>query len=100
MYFSRDEIKAELLDRQTEGDFSEDNISEWADGFVPVYYHEIIKDWTEMPNDYTDSWQDSVGWDAGESSIFQLMSIDLYNYYYATTYEIYNEIVNEQEQAE
>ena len=99
MYFSRDEIKAELLDRKVEGNFDEWEVSEWASEFVPVYCHEILKDWTEMPNDYTDSWQDDFTPD-NKTGIFTLMGWDLYNYYYATTYEIYNEIVNEQEQAE
>lgn len=99
MYFSRDEIKAELLDRQTEGYFDEDNISEWASQFIPVYYNQIIKDWQEMPNEFTDSWNDD-GLPSTEAGIFDLMGIDLYNYYYATTYEIYNEIISEQESAE
>lgn len=100
MYFSDADIRQELTDNWTQIEDStstEDLLWEWADSACPVYYNDILKDWAEMPNEFTDSWQDG-GFDS-ESGIFTLMGIDLFNYYRTQYNIIYAEILAEKEAA-
>jgi hypothetical protein len=96
MYFSRDEIKADLVSRFDEisGDsYPEDRLAETADGYVPVYYGDIIKDWAEMPSEFNDSWLE-FGEDASRG-IVRLMSVDLFAYYESLTRAVWDEILAE-----
>jgi hypothetical protein len=101
MYFSRNEIKAELTNKWEEiidNTYPEDVLTEMADGFVPVYYENIIKDWTEMPSEFNDRWKEHYGTNVPEEvGITALMTSDLYEYYRDTTLEIYQEIQDEKE---
>ena len=100
MYFSNDEIKAMLLDEweQLEGSaYPEDMLDEFADGVLPVYYSDILKDWAEMPNEFTDNWQE-FGLPSSkteEITIFGLMTNDLYIYYRAQFWQLYKEVLAE-----
>jgi hypothetical protein len=101
MHFTRDEIKNDLLENWEQISshaYPEDLLQEFSDGYVPIYYHEILKDWTEMPNDYTDRWQE-IG-SSPEDGIFKLMGWDLWFYYQELTVEIYNEIKDAKEMEE
>lgn len=97
MYFTREEIKRELVSHREE--ITEDNLPEWADGFVPVYYSDILKDWTEMPSEYADQWKE-YGYDTqrNDGGIMNLMQIDLVFYYLQLTQEVWEEIQNEREE--
>jgi hypothetical protein len=96
MRFSNAEIKADLLDRYDEIDGASDTdhaLTETADGYVPVYSSEIVKDWAEMPSEFDDSWLD-YGQDPA-SGIVRLMSVDLFVYYDYQTRTIWAEILEE-----
>ncbi len=96
MRFTDAEIKADLLDAFDEisgATYPDDLLTERADGYVPVYYHEILTDWAEMPSEYNDSWLE-YGEDASKG-IFSLMSVDLFVYYQARTVAVWAEILEE-----
>lgn len=101
MYFSNQDIKNDLESRFeeiNEATHPEDLLTEAADGYVPVYNGDIIKDWQEMPNEFDDSWQE-YGID-GARGIVSLMSYDLYTYYMAQVSEIWATIKAEKAAAE
>jgi hypothetical protein len=101
MRFNYDDIKSAILDEWeelTEDSYPEDRLGEMAEGFVPIYYGDIIKDWTEMPNEYTDNWKEHYAETIPEEvGITALMTSDLHEYYRATTNEIYEELKTEKE---
>ena len=99
MYFTNEEIKKELLENweQIEGNpYPLDMVREFADGYSPVYYNDILKDWAEMPSEFNDRWQEFTP-DANGKTIFSLMSIDLWVYYLEQAETVYNEIKAEKE---
>lgn len=101
MRFNYTEIK-ELLedewDALTKDANADDRLAEIADGLVPIYYGEIIKDWAEMPMEYTDNWKEQYGGIIPEEiGITALMATDLYQYYRDTTDEIFQELLKEKE---
>lgn len=62
--------------------FKEDSdraITEMADSLCPVYYADIIAEWTELPSENLDRWQE-LGLAEG-ATITALMTADLYLYY-------------------
>jgi len=98
MRFTYEEIKKEIqsqLQEIQEHNYPEDYLSELADGFLPIYNNEVIRDWTEMPNEYDDKWKE-LGM-TGEDTIISLMRIDLYFYYLEQTEIIYRELTRETE---
>lgn len=101
MYFNDSDIKSDIYDHLEQlkaHSYPEDLLSELADSATPVYYNQIIQDWTEMPNEFTDSWQELyVSEDAG---ILARMQMDLYNYYQDRYSRIYQEILQDIEQTE
>jgi len=101
MRFTYDEIKKAIEEEWGEladDVYPEDRLEEMADGFVPIYDNEIISDWAEMPNEYTDNWKEQYeGTLPPELGITALMATDLYSYYRATTLEIYQELKDEKE---
>jgi len=101
MRFNYDEIKKCIEDEWeelAEDTYPEDRLAEMADGFVPIYYGEIIKDWAEMPHEYNDNWKQQYSETIPEEiGITALMATDLYEYYHATTSEIYQELKKEKE---
>jgi hypothetical protein len=101
MRFNYDEIKKCIEDEWemlSIDPFPEDRLTEMADGFVPIYYGDIIKDWQEMDHEYTDNWKEQYGGVIPEEvGITALMTSDLAEYYRDTTLEIYGEIKDEKE---
>lgn len=98
MYWNDSDIRTELLNewqQLQDSPYPEDLLDQFIDSALPVYYSDIIKDWQEMPNDFTDTWQDLT--DGKGHSIFQLMSYDLWNYYSDRYHTIYNELLEEKE---
>lgn len=101
MYADYELIKETLqteMTQRNESTLSEDTIQEIGDGFTPIYYADIIKDWQEMPSEYGDAWKE-MG-DGGDNDIMGLMHIDLYFYYQARTEEAYRELMEEAEALE
>lgn len=58
----------------------EDYIHEYADGLVPVYYNEIVKEWSENP-DCHEMTVNALG-EYGEGGIYNMMMSDLYFMYF------------------
>jgi hypothetical protein len=93
------DIKSDILDhwdQLAENNYPEDLLRELADSACPVYYSDIIKDWQEMPSEYTDSWQEFIE-ATQDTTIFSLMSADLFNYYDSEYTRIFNEITEQKE---
>ena len=76
-----------------------DNAGEWIDGWLPIYYSDIIEEWKNMPSEYNDRGSSEFG-TPDEISIFNLMSLDLFMYYRDLFYEAAEELENEEEAAE
>jgi hypothetical protein len=74
-----DEIKQALADGEELSDIG-DNSHEYVDGYMPIYYNEIINEWQNMPSDYDNEGIDQYGLPE-EVTIYNLMSLDLLNYY-------------------
>ena len=110
MEMNKSDIKSDILsnwDYLNESNYPEDVLSELAESALPVYHHRILSDWTEMPNEYTDSWKDSITVEkdgtvslGNNPSIYTLMLVDLFNYYHDTYTEIYGEVRQNKEQEE
>ena len=100
MNMNHNDIKQELIDNWeqiTEATYPEDIVSSFVESALPVYYNEIIKDWQEMPNDYTDIWK-LEGYEGKQ--ITDLMIYDLWRYYSDKYHTIYHEILEEKEELE
>ena len=92
------EIRQEILDEWQELEdtaYPEDLIAEWADSQIPIYYGEIIEEWRDMPSSFSDTWQEYGV--SPDTTITDLMSLDLGNYYRTKYAEIYEEIKTEKE---
>lgn len=105
MRFIYDEIKKELADNWEQfADKNEqdayDLLIEYADGFVPVYNHEVISDWAEMPSEFDDSWKEQIGDDILDRGIVSLMSIDLMTYYLEEATRAWKALTEEMERKE
>lgn len=108
MEMNKSDIKNDILenwDYLGETKYPEDLLSELAESALPVYYHRILSDWTEMPNEYTDSWkemvaiqQDGAVFMGDKQSIYNLMLMDLFNYYHDAYTEIYSEVRQDKQQ--
>jgi hypothetical protein len=101
MRFNYHEIKEaieEEWEELTESSYPEDRLMELAESFVPIYYGDIIKDWSEMPSEYDDNWKEQYGGVIPEQvGITALMTTDLYEYYRDTTTDIYHQIKKEKD---
>ena len=94
------EIKQEILDNWAELEesaYPDDLLREMADSACPVYYSDIIKDWQEMPSEFNDQWQEFTEV-SQDSTIFSLMTADLFNYYDTKYTEVYNDIKTTKEE--
>ena len=91
MLTSYEDIKEELAPFQG-NDYPEDDLHQFADGLVPIYYSEIVQEWADLDEEYKDRWPEFTEV-SPDSTIYSLMGIDLFNYYYdlATRahYELY-----------
>lgn len=103
MFSSTTQIKETLLENLDQLLNSKDEeaaIAELADGFVPVYYSDIMKDWIQLPEEHSDKWKE-LGYDANrnEGGILRLMQMDLIFYYLELTQDLWAEIKKEQANA-
>jgi hypothetical protein len=93
------DIRQEILDdweQLEDTTYPEDLIAEWADSQIPIYYGEIIEEWRDMPSSFSDTWQEYGV--SPDTTITDLMSLDLGNYYRTKYTEIYEEIKSEKEE--
>ena len=94
-----EDIKAELLKIWDELDGEDGRcMSEAAESALPVYYSDIIEQWTKMDSEFTDSWQET-GVDMEHQTITSLMLIDLYMFIQSEYTRAYAEIQEEKEEA-
>jgi hypothetical protein len=93
------DIKSDILDHWEQlAEMAEpsDLLRELADSACPIYYSDIATDWQEMPSEFTDSWQEFID-PTPDTTIFSLMSADLFNYYDTEYTRIFNEITEQKE---
>jgi hypothetical protein len=94
-YAIKESIKGELLTAIKNGETLQEiegNSHEWIDGYLPVYYNAIVREWQDMPSEYNDRGRAELG--AGDDfTIYSLMSLDLYIYYT----DLFNEVITELE---
>lgn len=76
-----------------------DNSGEWIDGYLPIYYNQIVEEWQKMPSEYNDRGGAELG-HLEETTIYGLMSLDLYLYYTDIFNEALAELEEELEDAE
>ena len=90
MLTSYEDIKEGLAPFQG-NDYPEDDLHQYADGLVPIYYSDIVQEWTDLDAEYKDAWQEYGA--SPDATIYSLMGIDLFNYYYDLStrahYELY-----------
>jgi len=77
--------------------YDTDFIIGFAEAQLPIYNADTIDQWIELPDNYKDSWAEQNF--TPKSTIYNLMSIDLYNYYETRTSEILTEIQEERDNA-
>lgn len=86
------QMQDEILTMLSNGEELEDikdNSGEFIEGYIPVYYNQILKEWADMPSEYNDRGLLEFGHMGEEITIFNLMSLDLYVYYQ----DIFNEAI-------
>jgi hypothetical protein len=88
----KDEFKTEIDKGYITLEEIQDNSGEWVDGYLPVYYNQIVEEWQKMPSEYNDRGHAELG-QGGEINIYNLMSLDLYLYYT----DIFNSAISELE---
>jgi hypothetical protein len=101
MRMNYSDIKSDILDhwdQLADSNYPTDLLTQLADSACPVYYSEIVKDWQEMPSEFTDNWQEFTE-ATQDTTIFSLMSADLFNYYDIEYNRIFSEIAKEKEEA-
>jgi len=99
---TRDEIRTRILDEIdeiTKADFVIDQIEELADSECPIYYGHIIAQWTQLGNDDSNEFGEIMTPNE-KTTIYDLMSADLWLYYKREFLSVYNEILDEQEEKE
>jgi len=67
-------------DDKTPEDY-EDDLHEYADGLVPIYYNDIVKEWQETGECRGMGAEQGLT-DGAEGDVYKIMQIDLYAYYY------------------
>jgi hypothetical protein len=88
-----EEIRTDLANGQDLEDIR-DRAGEYVDGYLPIYYNQIVEEWKEMPSEYNDRGSAELGEQQGQS-IYDLMSLDLYIYYR----ELFEEALTEVEES-
>ena len=89
----KEEFKTEIANG-LDLDEIRDNSGEWVDGYLPVYYNQIVEEWQAMPSEYNNRGSAELGHLGQEIDIYNLMSLDLYLYYT----DIFNEAITELEE--
>jgi len=92
-----EEIRTALANGE-ELDDIRDRSGEWIDGYLPIYNSEIVREWQVMPSEYDNRGHAEIG-NGGEIDIINLMSLDLYLYYYDLFQEAVTAIENKLQEA-
>jgi len=81
----------EIREAVESGDY---DASELVDGYLPIFYSDILKEWQNMPSGYDDRGAEEFGCDASEG-IYRRMTLDLYVYYSDLVAEVVDSFENE-----
>jgi hypothetical protein len=92
------EIKKQLLDEWEQ--ITEDSLYEIADGLVPIYHSDTLEQWRNLSMDESDTWQETNSELSPDTTIFSLMSIDLFNHYLKEVEEAFAEVAEEKQEEE
>jgi hypothetical protein len=95
----KDEVLNEINNNGADLDDIKDRLGEWVDGYLPVYNHQIIKEWMDMDSDYTDRGADELG-ASSEDGIIRRMTLDLYLFYTDQFSEVLDEVEEELKEQE
>jgi len=71
----------------------EDDLTEYADGLVPIYYADIVKEWQDRNGDARGLAHDQGMDEGSEGDAYKLMSMDLYCLYEQELREDYNKLI-------
>ena len=94
-----EDIKQEILEAWEDIDGIDGRyMAEAVDSALPIYYSDIIEQWTKMPSEYSDRWQELC--DGEGQTITGLMTMDLYFYLSDQYTRAYIEIQEEKEEAD
>jgi hypothetical protein len=91
----KEDLRADFAEIREEK-YPEDILTERADGLVPIYYSEILQEWTDLDAEFRDRWHE-LGEAGPDSTIYSLMAIDLYMYYDQSLSGAYQELITEEE---
>jgi hypothetical protein len=94
---SYNEIKENMRLDWSYNNVDGDNLTEFADSLTPVYYSEIIGEWSGLPMEKSDTWREHGHEITIESTIINLMAIDLFYYYLELVNKAFDEIKSEEE---
>lgn len=75
-----------------------DRSGEYIDSYLPIYNNQIVAEWQVMPSEYDNRGAAEIG-HGGEIDIINLMSLDLYLYYYDLFQEAVSTIENKLQEA-
>jgi hypothetical protein len=79
-----------------ENKYPEDELTELVDSDLPVYYSEIIYQWAKLPSEFENP---IIGNVDENTTIYNLMSFDLYDFYKDVYNKALEEIKEEKENA-
>ena len=84
-------IDSYLLDNKEISEL-DDNLHEFADGEVPIYYNDIVKEWRDCGECHGQAGDE--GLIEGETDAYKIMQVDLYAYYYQEISQDFNTLVD------
>ncbi len=96
---AKTELKADWH-RFADNQYPQDTLTEYADSACPIYTADTIREWSEMPPEFDDAWQDYTDNSDNSKGIADLMRLDLYNYYSHLYNLAYAELADEMEATE
>jgi hypothetical protein len=76
-----------------------DRVGEYIDSYLPIYNNEIVAEWQVMPSEYDNRGAVELGHLEQEIDIINLMSLDLYLYYYDLFQEAITEVEKKLQEA-
>ena len=99
--YTQDEITKEIQEARAyilAHKHPEDFAGEYADSALPIYYSEILEEWCDLPDEYSNRFSEMT--DTLPDRIEDLMRTDLYLYYYNFYSGAIQAIIDERDSAE
>lgn len=94
------EAKSLIKDIQSqieETPYPDEILNSLADSEVPIYYNEIIGEWTQLSLDDGNLWQELGIESIKDKTIEYLMTVSLTLYYQRLFSEAYDQLINDEE---